>query len=62
MAVGCWHNVSRHGIICVLSSLQYTNTAIIANGGRMHIEMPNHAQNECCRRMAKKPLSSAQPK
>lgn len=51
-----------HGMICVLSSLQYTSTAIIANGGRMHSEMPNHAVKEWFRCLAKNPLNSAHPK
>ena len=59
MVVGGWPLF--YGTICVLSSLQYTNTAIIANGGRMHSEMPNHAQNEWFRCLAKKPLNSAHP-
>lgn len=54
--------IHRHGIIWVLFSLQYTNTAIIANGGSMHSEMPNHAANEWFRILAKNPLNSAHPK
>jgi hypothetical protein len=52
----------NHGIRWLLSGLQRTSSAIMAKGGMMQIEMPNHTEKEWFRSLAKNPLNSAHPK